>query len=305
MLWSAGTVAAQGPVRPVDDLVRRLASITAVTGLEQRMVDTLLAMLPGAKRDRAGNAVLTIGSGPRRRLVVCPADEPGYVVGRIRDDGWLTLRRSPGRISRLRDAQLEGQRVTIVTPQGVVPGVVAVRSVHLTRGREPRTGGFTVDSALVDVGATTRAEVEALGVRILAPVTLAKGLHRYGDRLVAGPMMGRRAACAALVEAARRRDSARATLSRRQAVVIAFVVEHELGQRGLATLARTVGPFDQTLLVADGGSGADAASNWPELGTVAIRGLVSRYAGTPVETISLPAVQGLADTLAAWIGGTR
>jgi putative aminopeptidase FrvX len=39
------------------------------------------------------------------------------------------------------DQQLEGQRVTVFGQRGPVPAVVAVRSVHLTRGvgRSPRS----------------------------------------------------------------------------------------------------------------------------------------------------------------------
>jgi putative aminopeptidase FrvX len=57
-------------------LAVRLASWTAVTGYEQRMVDSILGLLPQAERDRAGNAVLRLGgNGPARRLVACPLDE--------------------------------------------------------------------------------------------------------------------------------------------------------------------------------------------------------------------------------------
>ena len=79
-------------------MAARLSSIAAVTGYEQRMVDTLLSLLPGSKRDRAGNVRLQLGGGSARRLLVCPLDEPGYVVGRIREDGYLTLRRVPGQV---------------------------------------------------------------------------------------------------------------------------------------------------------------------------------------------------------------
>src|ERR1051326_8587540 len=67
-------------------LMERLAAMTAVTGYEQRMADTLLTLLPGSTRDRAGNVVLTLGAATRQRAVVCPLDEPGYVVGGIRED---------------------------------------------------------------------------------------------------------------------------------------------------------------------------------------------------------------------------
>ena len=60
--------------------------MTAVTGLEQAMTDTLLTLLPGSIRDRAGNVTLRLGSGTPRRLIACALDEVGYVVGNITDD---------------------------------------------------------------------------------------------------------------------------------------------------------------------------------------------------------------------------
>jgi putative aminopeptidase FrvX len=296
--------------RPAGDLAQRLAGMSAVTGLEQHLVDTLLSLVSGSRRDRAGNAVLTLGSGPSRRLAACPLDEPGYIVGHVRDDGFLTLRRSPGSGSRARDAQLEGQRVTIRAREGVVPGVVAVRSVHLTRGRDLTPSRFTVDSALVDVGAATEAEVTSLGIGPLAPVTLHKRPHRYGRDLLAGPMTGRRAACAALAVAAGRVTAKQVTVSRRETIVIAFVVEQELSGRGIATIANAMGPFSETILVDDADADAEAeagtvAERWPGLGRVEARPLPVRYAGTPVETVSLSDVERLADELAAWIEGPR
>ena len=302
---AAATAAAQGASRPVDDLAQRLAGVGAVTGLEQQLVDTLLSLVPGSRRDRAGNAVLTLGSGPSRRLAVCPLDEPGYVVGQVRGDGYLTLRRAPGSISRARDAQLEGQRVTIGTRAGTVPGVVAVRSVHLTRGRDLGPARFTVDSALVDVGAGTEAEVAALGIGPLAPVTLHKRPHRYGRDLLAGPMTGRRAACAALAAAARNVTVRRVVVPRRESVVIAFVVEQELSGRGIATIANAMGPFSETVMVDGAEAEAETLAQWPALGRVELRPLPVRYAGTPVETVSLSDAQRLAEQMSAWIAGPR
>src|SRR5204862_6625960 len=99
----------------LDRLTLRITSMTAVTGLEQAMTDSLLALLPGSTRDRTGNVTLTLGQGAPRRLVYCALDEIGYVVGNITDDGYLLLRRVGGglRLSPLFDQQLESQSDTL------------------------------------------------------------------------------------------------------------------------------------------------------------------------------------------------
>ncbi|HEX6106141.1 MAG TPA: hypothetical protein VFZ26_11195 [Gemmatimonadales bacterium] len=305
-LTAAGAAAAQRPLEEFDRLVGRLAGMTAVTGYEQGMVDTLLALVPGAARDRAGNAVRP-GSAGRRRLVACALDEPGWVVGGVRPDGWLTLRRSPGPVATLRDQQLEGARVTVHGRRGPVPGVVAVRSIHLTRQRADRSGGpFTADSALVDLGAESSDQVARLGVEVLSVVTLAKRVHRYGDGLLAGPHLGRRAACAALVHAAGMAPAGSAT--------IAFLVQQELAGRGLAAVAGLSGPFEETLLVEASGDGpgpvrrlddGGSATRASGLGRVSRLALPVRYAGSPVETVSTADAAALAAQIAAWLGRDR
>jgi len=293
------------------ELAERLTAMTAVTGYEQSMIDSLLALLPQATRDRAGDAVVTIGTGERRRLVACPVSEPGFVVGRVRDDGWLTLRRAPGRVSPLVERQIEGQRVTVFGRRGSVPGVVAVRSVHLTRGRGTSSGAFTVDSAYLDIGAGTPADVTAAGVDVLSPVAIAKRPQRYGADLLAAPVAGRRAACAALVLAARRAIAEQGMVPRGESVLVAFVVQQDLDARGLATLANTRGPFTETLIV-DGGPGApgavvaapySSATRTPALGRVMRWSLGVRYPATAVETTSLTGADTLRAGLLRWIGG--
>jgi putative aminopeptidase len=289
----------------------RLASIPAVTGYERSMVDTLLRLIPGSTRDRAGNVRVQLGGRSARRLLVCPLDEPGFVVGRIRVDGYLTLRRVPGRVSPLFDQQIEGQRVTIYG-RTAVPGVVAVRSIHLTRGRStPGELPFTVDDAYVDLGAQSRAQVGVLGVHVLSPVTLTKEPHAYGKGLLAAPAVGRRAACAALVLAL---SQSRLRAKLLQPVTVAFAVEQELSQRGLATLASELGPFDETVLL-DGGAGrwgaviqerdTSASTQWPRLGKTTRWSLPVRYRGTPVETLALADADSLRSALVRWIGGEQ
>jgi putative aminopeptidase FrvX len=313
-------IAAPGPVNgqaggpDLPELATRLAAMTAVTGYEQRLVDSIMALLPGATKDRAGNGVVVLGSGERRRLVACPVSESGFVVGRIRDDGWLTLRRAPGRVPPGFERQIEGQRVTLFGRRGAIPGVVAVRSIHLTRGRgTPPASMFTLDSAYVDIGAATSADARTAGVEVLTPVALAKRPQRYGSDLLAAPVAARRTACAALVLAARRAVAEQGMVPRGESVIVAFVVEQELLGRGLATVASMRGPFAETVLV-DGGAGtpglvtrtADSlARRWPKLGPVARWSLGARYFGTAVETTSFAGADTLQSALGRWIGGGR
>jgi len=268
----------------VDRLALRFASMTAVTGLEQAMVDSLRALFPGSTRDQAGNVTLTLGQGSPKRLFTCPLDEVGYVVGNILPDGFLLLRRVGGggasrTASPLFDQQLEGHRVTVFGARGAVPGVVAVRSTHLTRGRGAPGAPdpvFTVDNAYVDVGASSAAEVQGLGIAVLAAVSLAKRPQLYGERLLAAPVAGRRAACAALAAAVQAKPKVKGT------VVVAFTVQSLYTRNpGLASVKALLGPFD-------------------EIKTAA---LPARYADTAVETVALADADRLVREIVQWMEG--
>lgn len=283
----AALVTARAGARPltaqandVDVLAVRFAGMTAVTGLEQAMADSLAALLPGSRHDRAGNVTLTIGQGAPKRLVTCPLDEAGFVVGNISPEGYLLLRRVGSRVAYpLFDQQLEGNRVTVVGTRGPVPGVVAVRSVHLMRGR-PGAGApdpvFGVDNAYVDVGAASAAEARALGIAVLAPVALTKRPVTYGDRLLAAPAAGRRASCAALAAAVLARPQVHGS------VVVAFTVQSlSAGAPGPATVRALAGPFDDEKTAT----------------------LQTRYTDTAVETVALRDAEALEQQLVAWMEG--
>jgi len=276
----------------VDALAVRFAAMTAVTGLEQAMTDTLLTLLPGSIRDRAGNVTVSLGSGTPRRLVACALDEVGYVVGNITPDGYLTLRRVGAPPTPLFDQQLEGERVTVFGARGAVPGIGAVRSVHLTRGRVgPNSPDpvFTVDNAYVDVGAAAAAEARTLGIDVLSPVSLAKRPHRYGERLLAAPAAGRRASCAALAAAVQGKPKVRGT------VVAAFTVRSLYTTTGVQAVQLLQGPFDEALLL---WSGRGAAAGRATADTLP---LATRYTDTAVETVSLKEADALAKRLAVWV----
>lgn len=264
----------------VDQLATRLAGMTAVTGLEQAMADSLVTLLPGSARDRAGDVAVTLGQGAPRRLLACPMDEVGYVVGNITSEGWLLLRRvGASSTNALFDQQLEGHRITVFGARGPVPGVVGVRSVHLTRGRGSAGAPdpvFTVDNAYVDVGAATAAEARALGIDVLSPVSLTKHPVTYGDRLLAAPAARRRAACAAVVAAIQAKPRVKGT------VVVAFTVQSlYTGDAGLATVTALLGPFTATKTAT----------------------LSARHQDTAVETVSLAEADTLARELVQWMEG--
>jgi putative aminopeptidase len=193
------TQAVQG--QSADDRVVAIASWVAVdapTGYETRGAPALASALGDWTADRWGNVASTFGSGEPHHVIACALDRPTLVVSQITDDGYLRVHRT-GRASRhpLWDQQFTAQQVRVLTAAGPVIGVVAQANGHFSPQHRLETAVLTADDLWVDVGASSHAEVEALGITLLDP--LARHLPPWPiANAVAGPDAGRRVGCAAI-----------------------------------------------------------------------------------------------------------
>jgi putative aminopeptidase FrvX len=165
-----------------------------------------------------------------------------------------------------------------------------------------------VDDAYMDVGATSDRQAGQLGVTVLNPVAITKQPHRYGSDRLAAPWAGRRAACGALLAAARDVSKSGGG-ARAGTTIVAFVVEQQLGTRGLLTLATTKGPFAETWIADAAGAGTAFQSAQVPAGPRAALGqlhnweIPTRYPSTPVETVSMPVVERVSATMSSWLKG--
>ncbi|HYN21005.1 MAG TPA: M20/M25/M40 family metallo-hydrolase [Thermoanaerobaculia bacterium] len=333
-------VAVLFPVLPIgavslEDELQALLQVPSVVGREEPAAEFFLNRLAGlpATRDALGNVVVTVGSGFPKRLMACPMGEPGYVVSRIHEDGYLRLVPASGALAgALWDQAHQGQTVMIGGARGWVAGAVVLPSVHLMQGRSgPPEKPVPVDDLWVDVGAESAAEVAEMGVRLLDAVALIRRPSQLSGGLVAAPSARLKGACIALLDAARR--PARGT------TVFAWTSLDLLNGKGLEHVVRRLGPFDEVLVVSAGfgwkenENGPPSPEPLPLPGTgllgsgdlpagfstqtvahippfsgfgepidwrgarVGFVGLPALYPGTPVETISIADVQRLADAL--------
>jgi putative aminopeptidase len=317
----------------LDSEVEAFLLVPAVVGREEPAAEFVAGRLAGlpVQRDALGNVTVTLGSGPPRRLVACPLGEPGYVVSRILDDGYLRLFPASGApTGALWDQAHQGQTVVIDGSRGQVAGAVVLPSAHLMQGRSagPPEKPFGIDDAWVDVGAESAAEVAEMGIRLLDAVALIRRPSHLAGGLVAAPSARVKGACMATVEAARRLHSRPGAGT----TVFAWTTLDLLNGKGLEFLVRRTGPFDQALLLSPffgwkngeqgptpeplprPGSGLLGAGDLPQgfsqpaphtappadywgKTRVGYLGLPALYPGTPVETISLADVRKLADLM--------
>jgi putative aminopeptidase len=281
-------------------------------------------LLPTSARVRAdnlGNIVLRTGMGAPHTLIVAPLDESGFVVSAITDDGYLRVHRpGAGPNVRLAAQFFVGQPILIRAASGaLVPGVTATPSSHLRSFHDPVEIARirTIDDIWIDVGAESRAEVDALGIRLLDSLTLRdRGVSLAGTR-VSGVAAAGRAAALALAEVVRRSSGRGASGS----VTLAWVTQSEYGNRGLLRLLETmppdrvvvmrgapdpgahpqgvVGDLGTGPVVREGGLNLPAKWNALPLRTVHVP---VRFAQTPVETVDAKDVDALAEWIAREIG---
>jgi len=137
--------------------------------------------------DAYGNAVAVHegdGDGPRIAFTG-HADEIGFMVRRITDDGFLRLTRVGGSDRTVS----KGQHVTVHAADEPVQGVIGQTAIHLRDRDDDEIED--VAEQFVDVGAASEAEAREL-VEVGDPVTFSSTVHDlHGDRISARGMDNR------------------------------------------------------------------------------------------------------------------
>jgi endoglucanase len=184
--------------------------------------------------DGIGSTVATIGEAGPLLAIVGHIDEIGLVVTHIDEKGFVYFSPIGGWDPQI----LVGQRVEVRGRDGLVPGVVGRKPIHLLDG-EQRKKVVELKGLHIDIGATDREEASAL-VRVGDPAVIAaEPVRLAGDRLISRSMDNRLGAYVAL-EALRRADERQALKGTRLAAVAA--VQEEIGLYGARTSAFQVRP---------------------------------------------------------------
>jgi len=232
-LWSAArpmSATAQNPARMADAerILAELVERYGVSGAERPVRDAVRGWLPAwarAETDSAGNLWVRAGRGDPLVVFVAHLDEIGFQVSTIRDDGTLAIAPRGGFFTSL----FEARPALVHTAGGTVPGVFTPRD----SAPGPRSSpGFRVD-----VGVTSRAAAESLGIKPGDAVTGVKRYRRLAGTRVTGRSLDDRVGCTALLLALRHLDPARL----RHEVIFLFSVREEIGLEGARAAADQLG----------------------------------------------------------------
>lgn len=231
---SAGAASAAASVMQripeAEAILRPLVESYGVSGMEGPVRETVLRLLPAWARpetDSAGNLWLRVGEGEPAVVFIAHLDEIGFRITAIGEDGLADLEQEGGFYTSL----FEGRPALVHTGSRSVPGVLMPRPP----GSEPR---HTPPALRLDLGAGSRAAVEALGVRVGSTVTMPKSYQRLAGTRATGRSFDDRVGCAALLLALRRLDPKRL----HHQVIFIWSVREEIGLEGAEIAAGSLGP---------------------------------------------------------------
>jgi len=240
ILFSCAYCSAQ--TRSVEADLKWLTEAPAVSGYEAPVVSHIEKQLAGLhpQHDNMGNLTITFGSGMPHRMIAAPMDEPGYVVSRIEDDGYLRVIRLPqsGLPPHYNEMQ-NAQPMVVTTRNGSSrSAVIAGLSIHLQPGRANIPDPDDIDNMYVDVGARTKAEVLGSGIDVLSPIAAERSLVAVGMHQWAATAIGDRFGAALLMQIAQALSHSKPTGT----VTLAFVTQQWTGSRGLTRVLQQFHP---------------------------------------------------------------
>ncbi len=237
----ASSVTAQSQPDRVVRLMEELTNAPGPSGFEGPVRTIVERELRAAgadiSHDGLGSVIGEIpgpSDGPRI-MVTAHLDEVGLMVQYIRPDGFLLFKKLGGWF----DQALVDQRWTIVTTQGEVLGVSGLRTVHVSRA-ESGNRVWGLNELFLDVGARSRADAEAMGIRPGDPIAPWSPFTVLPNERYAAKAWDDRVGLAVMLEALRRiRDEGLAIPSN---LFFVATVQEEIGLRGAKTATPMVNP---------------------------------------------------------------
>lgn len=139
--------------------------------------------------DAYGSTWATLpGKTKKTVMLEAHADEIGYIIKHIDDNGFLRIDRIGGSDA----ATARGRRISILGEKGPVPGIIGNTAIHLRRDELSQEKAPSVHELWVDVGASNVKEVTKLGIRVGHPAIYTDGPMELGNNRLVGRALDNR-----------------------------------------------------------------------------------------------------------------
>lgn len=229
-----------------EQFLKALTEAHGVPGYETEVRAVLrryMSSLGDLTQDKLGSLICRrSGDGPKVMLAG-HMDEIGLIVTHIDDNGFLKFLQLGG----WWDQTILSQRVIVKTHQGDVVGVVGAKPPHLLSGDE-RGKMVEKKDMYIDVGATSKAETEAAGVRVGDPVVPDSAFAVMAPgKTYLSKAFDNRVGCAVVIDVLRRFAEG----GNPNDLYGVQTVMEEVGLRGATTSVRAVDPDVAIILEAD------------------------------------------------------
>ncbi|NLE77012.1 MAG: M42 family metallopeptidase, partial [Chloroflexi bacterium] len=206
---------------------------------------TYLEPVAAIEQDKLGSLVARKeGSSARPRVILAAhMDEIGLMVRYITKEGFLKFVQLGG----WWDQTLLGQRMIVKTHKGDLVGIIGAKPPHLLK-KEDRDKIVRLSDMYIDIGVSSKEEVEEAGVRLGDPVVPDSAFHTMANgQAYLNKAWDDRAGCALMVQVLQQ-------LAREphpNTVYAAATVQEEVGLRGAQTSAALVDPDVAIILDVD------------------------------------------------------
>lgn len=161
-------------------------------------------------------------------------DEVGFMITRITDDGYLKFQPLGG----WWDQVLSAQRVEVYTRHGSTTGVIGTKAIHIMPVDE-RKKVYEKKDMFIDIGASSREEVESFGIRPGDPVVpICPFTVMRNPKLLMAKAWDNRFGCALAIEVLRRLKGQ----PHPNVLYAVGNVQEEVGLRGAATSTYLIEP---------------------------------------------------------------
>ncbi len=167
------------------EFLKSLLETPAPTGFEmpvQRVwADWLRSHAARVECDAYGSTWAVVqGESEHVVMLAAHADEIGYMVKHIDENGFLRLDRVGGSDA----ATGRGRRLQILGDKGVVKGIIGNTAIHLRRDSSGSEKAPEVHDLWVDVGASNPEEVAELGIRVGHPAVYQDGPMEMANKRI-------------------------------------------------------------------------------------------------------------------------
>ncbi|WP_226390927.1 M20/M25/M40 family metallo-hydrolase [Penaeicola halotolerans] len=202
---------------------------------QQIWLDYLKPVVDTYFTDSYGTAVGVINpDAPYKVVIEAHADEISWFVNYITSDGYIYVRRNGGSDHMIAPSM----RVNIHTDKGIVDGVFGWPAIHVRDAAKEETP--SLKNIFIDVGASSKDEVESLGIHVGCVITFKDQLSDLNNKYYCGRALDNRIGGYMIAQVAHKIKESGVKLP--FGLYIVNSVQEEIGLHGAQMIAHNIKP---------------------------------------------------------------